>query len=284
MDQSLTVTRKQSKRMTSSGISYFVQSLMELGRRHELLWHMTVRHLRGQYKQSILGYAWALLNPLSQMLTLSLVFSVLLTDRFNSGGEPYPLFLMVALVPWMFFANALSSATDSVTGAISLVTKVRFPREILPIAAILTKIVDLLFGLSILVALMFYYGHTPTWTVLWVPLLFFIQVMFVMGLAFPLAALNLFFHDVRYLVGVTLTLWFYMTPIIYSVDDIPEKYQIFFDINPNALLINAYRRVLLQDIGPGLDRLLIGLAVALTTFVVGYYLFKKMEPSFADRI
>lgn len=284
MDQSLTVARKQSKRMASSGISYFVQSLLELGRRHELLWHMTVRHLRGQYKQSILGYAWALLNPLSQMLTLSLVFSVLLTDRFNSGGDPYPLFLMVALVPWMFFANALSSATDSVTGAISLVTKVRFPREILPIAAILTKVVDLLFGLSILVALMFYYGHAPTWTVLWVPVLFFIHVIFVMGLAFPLAALNLFFHDVRYLVGVTLTLWFYMTPIIYSVDDIPQKYQIFFDINPNALLINAYRRVLLQDIGPGLDRLLIGLGVALTTFVVGYYLFKKMEPSFADRI
>lgn len=284
MDQSLTVARKQSKRMASSGISYFVQSLLELGRRHELLWHMTVRHLRGQYKQSILGYAWALLNPLSQMLTLSLVFSVLLTDRFNSGGDPYPLFLMVALVPWMFFANALSSATDSVTGAISLVTKVRFPREILPIAAILTKVVDLLFGLSILVALMFYYGHAPTWTVLWVPVLFLIHVIFVMGLAFPLAALNLFFHDVRYLVGVTLTLWFYMTPIIYSVDDIPQKYQIFFDINPNALLINAYRRVLLQDIGPGLDRLLIGLGVALTTFVVGYYLFKKMEPSFADRI
>src|SRR5581483_11537977 len=140
MQESLTLPRKRSSR-AHAGLPYFVASLRELLSRHELLWHMTVRHLRGQYKQSILGYAWAILNPLTQMLTLSLVFSVLL--RFDSGGVPYPLFVMVALLPWMFFANALSSATDSVTGAISLVTKVRFPREILPIAAILTKVVDL---------------------------------------------------------------------------------------------------------------------------------------------
>ncbi|HXG36744.1 MAG TPA: ABC transporter permease [Dehalococcoidia bacterium] len=247
-----------------------------------MLWHMTVRHLRGQYKQSILGYAWAFLNPLTLLLTLSFVFSVLL--RFDSGDIPYPLFVMTALLPWLFFANALTSATESVVGAMSLVTKVRFPREILPIAAILTKVVDLGFGLLILLGLMVYYGHVPTWTALWVPVLFFIHFTFIMGLSFPLAALNLFFHDVRYLVGVALTLWFYITPVIYPVDRIPSKYQIIFDINPNALLITAYRRVLLQDIGPGVDRLLIGLIVAVTTFFVGYYLFKKMEPNFADRI
>ena len=281
MQDSLSLPSKRSKRATT-GVAYLLASLRELVTRHELLWHMTVRHLRGQYKQSILGYAWAILNPLSQMLTLSLVFSVLL--RFDSGGVPYPLFVMVALLPWMFFANALSSATDSVTGAISLVTKVRFPREILPIAAILTKVVDLAFGLVILAAMMIYYGHPLTWTALWVPPLFMIHLVFVMGLAFPLAALNLFFHDVRYLVGVALTLWFYMTPVIYPVDKVPDKYHILFDINPNALMINAYRRVLLQDIGPGLDRVALGLAISLVAFAVGYYLFKKMEPSFADRI
>jgi len=282
MDQGLSVAKRARARTAAFRASDFAHSLVEVARCYQLLWHMTVRHLRGQYKQSILGYAWAFLNPLSLMLTLSFVFSVLL--RFDSGDVPFPLFVFVGLLPWIFFSTALASATDSVVGAASLVTKVRFPREILPIAAVLTKVVDLGFGLIILVALMVYFGETPTWTVLWVPLLFFIHLLFVTGLSLPLAALNLFFHDVRYLVGVALTLWFYMTPIIYPVDAVPSKYNVLFDINPNALLINAYRRVLLEDIGPGLDRLLIGLVVALVTFVIGYYLFKRMEPNFADRI
>ena len=281
MDQTLRIPKTHfvSK---SFGLTDVIPSLIELWRRRELLWHMTIRHLRGQYKQSILGYAWAILNPLSLMLTLSFVFSVLL--RFESGDIPYPLFLLMGLLPWIFFSMAVSSATDSITGAFSLVTKVYFPREVLPIAAVLTKIVDLGFGLIILVALMVFLGYPPVWTIVWVPVLFFIHLLFTLGLALPLAALNLFFHDVRFLVGVVLTLWFYLTPIIYPVDIVPDKYQILFDLNPNALFINAYRRVVLEGVHPGTDRLLLGLGIATLTFLIGYYLFKRMEPRFADRI
>jgi len=243
---------------------------------------MTVRHLRGQYKQSILGYAWAFVNPLSLMLILSFVFSIIL--RIPSQGVPYPLFLLVALLPWIFFSTALSSATDSVVNAASLVTKVYFPREVLPTAAVFTKLVDLGFGLLILIGLMVYLGYPPEWTAVWFPVLFLIHLLFTLGLAFPLAALNLFFHDVRFLVGVALTLWFYMTPVIYPVDMVPERYRLVFDLNPNSLFINAYRRVLLEGISPGLDRLLLGLGIALLTLLVGYYLFKRMEPGFADRV
>ena len=281
MDQTLRIPRTHfvSK---SFGLTDVIPSLIELWRRRELLWHMTIRHLRGQYKQSILGYAWAILNPLSLMLTLSFVFSVLL--RFESGDIPYPLFLLMGLLPWIFFSMAVSSATDSITGAFSLVTKVYFPREVLPMAAVLTKIVDLGFGLIILVALMVYLGYPPVWTIVWVPVLFFIHLLFTLGMALPLAALNLFFHDVRFLVGVVLTLWFYLTPIIYPSDIVPDKYQILFDLNPNALFINAYRRVVLEGVNPGADRLLLGLGIATLTFLIGYYLFKRMEPRFADRI
>ena len=251
--------------------------------RRDLLWHMTVRHLRGQYKQSILGYAWAVVNPLSLIITLSFVFSTILRIAVPEG-VPYPLFIFVGLLPWIFFSAALSSATDSVVNAASLVTKVYFPREILPTAAVLTKLVDLGFGIAILIGLMLYYGHPPEATAVWLPLLFFIHLVFTLGLAYPLAAINLFFHDVRFLVGVTLTLWFYITPIIYPVDLVPEKYELVFDLNPNALFIRAYRRVLLYGDSPGIDKVLIGLAIALTTFLVGYYLFKKMERGFADRI
>lgn len=257
-------------------------SLAEFWQRRGLLWHMTVRHLRGQYKQSILGYAWAFVNPLSMLLILSFVFSVIL--RVPSQGVPYPLFVLVGLVPWIFFSGALSSGTDSVVNAASLVTKVYFPREVLPTAAVFTKIVDLAFGLLILVGLMIYYGHPPEWTVVWVPVLFFIHLLFVLGLAFPLAALNIFFHDVRFLVGVVLTMWFYMTPVIYPLEMVPERYRVVFELNPNSLFINAYRRVILEGVSPGLDRLLLGLGIALVTLFVGYYLFKRMEPGFADRV
>ena len=158
-------------------------SLVAFWQRRDLLWQMTVRHLRGQYKQSILGYAWVILNPLSLMLILSFVFSTIL--RFESQGIPYPLFIFVGLLPWLFFAGALSSATDSVVGASNLVTKVYFPREILPTAAALTKVVDLVFGLVILAGLMVYFGHPPEWTVVWIPFLFIIHLFFTLGLAFP---------------------------------------------------------------------------------------------------
>ncbi len=267
---------------TSSGPLDLLRHLAEFWRRRDLLWHMTVRHLRGQYKQSVLGYAWAFLNPLALMLTLSFVFSTLL--RFESQGLPFPLFLLVGLLPWMFFANGVSSATDSVSGAMNLVTKVYFPREILPMAAINTKIVDLAFGLIILAGLMMVYNHPPTETVVWVPLLFAIQLIFTAGLSFPLAALNVYFHDVRYLVGVVLTLWFYLTPVIYPIAFVPSKYHFIFDLNPNALLIDAYRRVILLDDSPAMDRLALGLGIAVGTFVIGYFLFKRMEAGFADRI
>jgi len=281
MEQTLRIARGQLLNR-SFGLMDVVPSLVELWRRRELLRHMTVRHLRGQYKQSVLGYAWAILNPLSLMLTLSFVFSILL--RFESGGIPYPLFLLTGLLPWLFFSAAVSSATDSITGAFSLVTKVYFPREVLPTAAVFTKIVDLGFGLMILVALMVYLGYPPEWTIVWVPVLFLIHLVFTLGIALPLAALNIFFHDVRFLVGVVLTLWFYLTPVIYPVDIVPERYKIVFDLNPNALFVNAYRRVVLQGVSPGTDRVLVGLGVALLTFVIGYYVFKKLEPRFADRI
>jgi len=260
----------------------FIGCLLNFWKRRDLLWHMTIRHLRGQYKQSVLGYAWAFLNPLSMLIILSFVFSTIV--RVPSGDTPYPLFFFTGLIPWLFFASALTSGTDSVVNASSLVTKVYFPREVLPTAAVLTKIVDFLFGLIILAMLMAYYGEAPGLTALWFPLLFTIQVIFTIGLTFPLAALNLYFHDVRFLVGVALTLWFYLTPVVYPIDIVPDKYLWLFEINPLSLFINAYRRVLLEGEAPDFEKVLAGAAIALVTFVVGYFLFKRMEKGFADSI
>jgi len=216
------------------------------------------------------------------MVVFSLFFGEL--AGLSSGGVPYPIFSFTALLPWQFFENGVTKAGQSLVMGRNLVTKVYFPRELLPTAAVLTKVVDLALGLIILVGMMAYYGYPPEWTLAWVPVLFAIHLVFILGLALPLAALNLFFHDVRFLVGVVLTLWFYITPVIYPVDLVPDKYRILFDLNPNSLFINAYRRVVLQGISPGEDRLLLGLTVAVLTFIVGYFLFKRMESGFADRI
>jgi ABC-type polysaccharide/polyol phosphate export permease len=277
-----TQTLQRQPLSTPVGPLGLLASLGNFWRRRDLLWHMTVRHLRGQYKQSVLGYAWAFVNPLSQMIILSFVFSTII--RVPSGDVPYPLFFFVGLIPWMFFANALASGTDSVVNASSLVTKVYFPREVLPTAAVLTKLVDLAFGLVILGALMVYYGDPPALTAVWFPLLFSIQLVFTIGLTFPLAALNLYFHDVRFLVGVALTLWFYLTPVLYPIDIVPDRYLWVFDINPNSLFINAYRRVILHGEAPELEKVVLGAVIAVGTFVIGYYLFKKMEKGFADSI
>ena len=257
-------------------------SFVVVWQHRELLSVMTGRNIRSLYKQSILGYAWIFVNPLMQILVLTFVFSTILL--IPSLGIPFPLFLFVGLLPWMFFSNALATATDSIVGSANLVTKVYFPREILVMAAVFSKIVDLLFGLLILLGLMIAYSEAPSWTIVWVPAIFAIQLLFTVGLALPLAALNLYFHDVRYLVGVVLLAWFYMTPILYPVDIVPERFKIIFDLNPLALVVNAYRRVLLLDTSPGLDRLLLGFAAAFLTFVIGYYIFKRMEAGFADRI
>jgi ABC-type polysaccharide/polyol phosphate export permease len=216
------------------------------------------------------------------MLILSFVFSTIL--RVGSEGVPFPLFVFVGLLPWIFFSGALGSATDSVVGASSLVTKVYFPREVLPTAAVLTKLVDLAFGMVILAGIMIFYGEPPELTALWFPLIFAVHFIFTLGLSLPLAALNLFFHDVRFLVGVALNLWFYLTPVLYPADIIPDKYRFIIDINPNAVFIHAYRRVIIHGDDPGLDRILGGLIISVVVFLVGYYAFKKMEPGFADSI
>jgi lipopolysaccharide transport system permease protein len=277
----LQIAKRHPLKRTFASLN-LIEYLAGFWQRRDLLWHMTVRHLRGQYKQSVLGYAWAFVNPLSQMLIMTFVFSTIL--RFKSEDVPYPLFLFVGLVPWIFFSGAVSSATDSVVGAAGLVTKVYFPREVLPTAAVFTKLVDLVFGLIILGGLMVYYGEPPELTSWWLPILFAIHTIFILGLSYPLAALNLFFHDVRFLVGVVMTLWFYLTPVLYPVDLVPERYQLVYDLNPNSLFINAYRRVLLHGESPGLEKVMLGLAIAVATFLIGYYLFKRMEPTFADRI
>lgn len=251
-------------------------------RHRELLGHLVVRTLKAQYKQSFLGYTWLLVNPLAQMIILSFVFSTLL--RTPSQGVPFSLFLYAGLLPWIFFSSAILATSESVLGAYHLVTTVYFPRELLVVAAVLARATDLLAGTVILVGLMVYHGQSLEASVVWIPLVFFLQVVFTVGLGLPLAALNLFFHDVRFLVAVGLNLWFFLTPVMYPPDVVPHRYSLLYDLNPIARFIASYRSYLFSGQTPDPGNLLVGVAMAMLMLTIGFFIFKRLEPNFADRI
>ncbi len=252
---------------------------------HELLWQMVGREVKARYKQSILGYFWVILNPLAQMLIMSFAFSVILHISTNAAsGIPYSIFLFVALLPWNLFANSLSSAASALVSSASLITKVYFPRTILVLATIIAKIVDFLFALSILVIYMIAYKIPVNINILWVIPIFLIQQLFTLGLSLFFAASNLLYRDIQYLLSLILTLWFYITPIVYSADAVPSQYKIIYQLNPMSVIVNAYRQVILGGGTPSYTSLAIGLIVSIITLILGLSYFKSREKIFADNI
>lgn len=252
---------------------------------HELLWQMVNREVKTRYKQSILGYFWVILNPLAQMIVMSFAFSIILRIPTNSSSNiPYSVFLFVALLPWNLFANSLSSASGSLVGSSSLITKVYFPRTILVISTIIAKIVDFLFALIVLIVYMLYFQIHINVNILWVIPIFFIQQIFTLGLSLFFAASNLLYRDIQYLLSLILTLWLYLTPVIYPADIVPTKFKILFQLNPMAVIINAYRQTVLGGGTPNYTSLFIALGVSLITLFLGFSYFKSREKIFADNI
>jgi ABC-type polysaccharide/polyol phosphate export permease len=251
----------------------------------ELLWQMVGREIKARYKQSILGYFWVILNPLAQMLVMSFAFSLIMRVPTNAGSNiPYSIFLFVALLPWNLFANSLGSACGSLVSSSSLITKVYFPRTILVLSTVIAKIVDFLFALSVLVIYMIIYKIPITTNILWVFPIFFIQQIFTMGLSLFFAAANLLYRDIQYLLSLVLTLWMYLTPIIYPADIVPAKFKIFFQLNPLSVIVNAYRQTVLGGGNPNYTSILIALIVSFLTLLIGLSYFKSREKIFADNI
>lgn len=247
-----------------------------------LVKQLTAREIKARYKQSFLGFFWIILNPFFQMLIMSFVFSKII--KFQNLGVPYSVFLYAGLLPWLFFANSLSGAMDVLVGNSSLIKKIYFPREILILSTLLAKTFDFFLAFIVFLLLMVFFKITFTaYMILFIPI-FFLQFLFTYSLSLFLSSVNLFYRDVQYLFNLILTLWFYVTPIIYSVDFFPEKYRWIFKINPMSVFINAYRQVLLSGDYPNVPNLIIGLIVSVLIFFISYSLFKKLEGNFADVI
>jgi len=246
----------------------------------ELLYFLTWRDIKVRYKQTVLGAIWAIIQPLFMMVVFSLFFGRL--AGVPSDGVPYPVFTFCALLPWQLFAHALTESSNSLVGNRNLITKVYFPRLVVPISAVLGGTVDFAISFVILLALMFLYGIVPAWQVVAVPGLVLLAVTTALAVGLWLAALNVKYRDVRYTINFLVQFWLFATPVAYPSSIVPAKWRVLYGLNPMVGVVDGFRWALLgKPESPGLP-LLVSLIVVLLLLVGGLYYFRRLEQEFAD--
>lgn len=254
--------------------------LHELWEYRELLYFLTWRDIKVRYKQTVLGAAWAIIQPFFTMVVFSIFFGSL--AKVPSDGIPYPIFSYTALVPWTFFANGLNQATNSMVTHANLIKKVYFPRLAVPIARVLAGLVDFLLAFIMLLGIMLVYGIVPTVNALWLPLFVLLALVTSLGVGLWLSAMNVQFRDVGYTVPFITQFWLFVTPIAYPSSLLPEPWRTLYGINPMAGVVEGFRWALLDtETAPG-PIIFVSSAVALTLLISGAFYFRRMEKTFAD--
>jgi lipopolysaccharide transport system permease protein len=263
-------------------------NLRDLWLYRELVYFMTWRDLKVRYKQTLLGVSWAVLNPFLQMVVFSIFFGEL--AKVSSDGLPYPIFAYTALLPWTLFANALNNASRSLVSHQNMVTKIYFPRLVLPLASVVAGVVDFLLAFLVLIGMMLYYNATGAthlsmnWAMLTLPLFLLLALVTALGVALWLSALYVKYRDVNYIIPFLAEVWKFISPVVYSTTLVPAKWQIIYAINPMAGVVNGFRWALLGTQTAPDIRLLISAGVALVVLVSGLFYFRNMEKTFADTI
>ena len=254
-------------------------NLRDLWTYRELLYFLIWRDVKIRYKQTLLGAAWAILQPLLTMLIFTLIFSEV--AKIDSNGIPYPVFAYAALLPWTFFANALTTSGNSIVGSAHLITKVYFPRLIIPVTAVCAGLVDLAVAFPMLVALMFYYHTGVTMNVLLLPPLVLLTTLLAIAVGTWLSAINVRYRDVKFAIPFIVQIWMYLSPVAYPSSVVPAKWRIFYSLNPLVGIIDGYRSALF---GRAFDWKAIIISLVLTLTFLGYasHQFRKMEKTFAD--
>lgn len=255
--------------------------LSDLWSYRELIGFMTWRDIIVRYKQTLLGVLWAILRPVLTMVVFSLIFGGL--AKLPSDDIPYPIFSFAAILPWELFSKALSDASRSLVQNSTMITKVYFPRMILPLASVISGLVDFVIALVILLGMMFFYRISPTQNIWTLPLFLVLALITSLGVGLWLSAANVMYRDVNYILPFITQLWLYITPVAYSNTLIPEKWQFIYALNPMAGVVQGFRWALLGTEAPG--RLIwVSVGVALFVFVTGLFYFKRMERQFADMV
>lgn len=254
--------------------------LRELWQYRELLYFLIWREIKVRYKQTILGAAWAILQPLLTMIVFSVIFGRL--AKMPSDGIPYPIFSYAALLPWQLFSRALGDASGSLVSAQSMITRVYFPRLFLPMAGVLSGLLDFAISFVVLIGLMVYYKIWPTSAVVTLPLFILLVLITAMAVGMWLSALNVKYRDVKYVTPFLVQFWLYATPIAYSSQLIPEPYRFLLGLNPMAGVVNGFRWALLGQATPLDPLLIVSVLVVVLLFITGLIYFQRMEQTFAD--
>lgn len=258
-----------------------IRNLREFWKFRGLVGALIMKHLRARYRGSLLGFFWSFLNPLCLITVYALVFKFYI--RFQDV-EHYTLFMFAGLLPWIWFSSGVLEATSSISSGGSLITKALFPAHILPAVSVLTNLANFLFALPLVFLFMLYYGIYPGMSLLILPLVILLELVFLWGLGLGLAAINVHFRDVQHILANFLTLWFFLCPIVYPAKNIPEKFQFTLYLNPMALITELYQYALIGQGEPTALKIGIVSGSALCSFVLGNYVFNRYRESFAELI
>ncbi len=254
--------------------------LREFAGAHELLYFLVLRSLKLRYRQTALGAAWAILQPLLAMVVFTVVFGRL--ARLDSEGLPYPVFALAALVPWTYFANALTQASHSLVDQQQLLTKVYFPRLLLPLAAVISGLVDLAIAFTLLLLALASYGLAPSFRLLAAPAFGLLATATALAPGVWLAALNVRYRDVRYAIPFLVQIWLFVTPVVYSSSLVPERWRPLYGLNPMAGVVDGFRWMVVSDAPAPSAGLAISVAAVAILLTAGLYYFRRVERSFAD--
>jgi lipopolysaccharide transport system permease protein len=257
-------------------------NLYRLWEYRELLYFLSWRDIKVRYKQTVLGAAWAIIQPVMTMAVFSLFFGAL--AKIPSDGVPYPLFVFAALVPWTFFSYGLTQSAGSLVESANLLKKVYFPRLVVPISSVISGAVDLLFAMLVFLVMMALYGIMPTMKVVFLPVFLMLAFAAALGVGLWFSALNVEYRDVRYVIPFLTQLWFFATPIAYPSSLLTEPWRIVYGINPMVGVVEGFRWALLgTQTSPG-PMLLVSALATLIVLVTGAFYFRRMEQTFADRL
>jgi lipopolysaccharide transport system permease protein len=255
-------------------------NLRELWAYRELLYFFTWRDIKVRYKQTLLGFAWAILQPLLMMIVFTLFFGTL--ANVPSENIPYPLFNYAALLPWTLFAEAITRSSNILLQDANLLQKVYFPRLFLPLSSILSPLVDFAIALVVLFGLMLYFSYSPTITMLWLPLFLLLELILALGVGLWLSAINVEYRDVRYVVPFLVQLWLFASPVVYGTTFVPERFRVAYGlINPMVGIIDGFRWAILGTERPSY-LIFASVAIIIVVLISGAFYFRRREKAFAD--